>query len=595
MLPAGPIRGALLRADPEGADYLRFSATRESWAANLPEELAPLLEAIERGAADGLWAVGFVAYEAAPGLDAALPVRPPADAPLAAFALFDAPERVRLDAPPSPRPWLQDLVPALAEVDHRRAVERALAAIGDGETYQVNLTLPIEGRTRLEPEALFAALAPPARAPYSSFLDLGERAIVSLSPELFFERERGVLRMRPMKGTRPRGRFLEEDAALAAELAAAEKDRAENLMIVDMARNDLGRVADAGSVAVSSLYDVERYPTVWQATSTVEARSGVPLAEIFRALFPCCSVTGAPKRAAMSWIERLEKAPRGIYCGAIGRVEPGGKARFSVAIRTAVVERATGRLSYGVGSGIVWDSDASAEWRECLDKARALEPADEDFALFETIFWSPRCGAPLLARHLARLSASAARFERPCDLAAVERAFRERIAALPATPHRVRVDLAVDGRVAVRAEPFERRRERWKLALVGPPAAPDDVARFHKTTRRAPYDRALEHARDLGADEALLFNTRGELTEGARTNLVVEIDGRRWTPALDGGLLPGIYRGRLLERRRVTEARLGAAELARASRIWMVNALRGAIPVTRVLDAQGAALWRSRT
>jgi len=592
VLPAGPIRAALLRAEPDDEIYLRFAAPRESWAAERAEEVSVLLEAAERGAAEGLWAVGFVAYEAAPGLDPALPVRPASRGPLAAFALFAEPERIRLDAPPPPRPWVSGLAPELSEAEHRAAVAAAREAIGAGETYQVNLTLPLAGRTALAPEALFAALAPCARVPCSGFLDLGERAIVSLSPELFFERAHGRLRMRPMKGTRSRGRDLAEDRALAGELAAAEKDRAENLMIVDMARNDLGRVAEAGSVEVTRLFEIERYPTVWQATSTVEARSDAPLVEIFRALFPCCSVTGAPKRAAMRWIARLESAPRGVYCGAIGRVEPGGRARFAVAIRTAEVERASGELRYGVGGGIVWDSDPGEEWRECLAKARALEPPEEEFALFETILWRPRRGAPRLGRHLDRLAASAARFDRPCDPGAVERAFLERTATLPSAPHRVRIELAPDGGISLLAEPFVRDRRAWTVALVGPPVDPRDLSLFHKTTRRERYDEALARALSLGADEPLLVNSRGELTEGARTNLVVELEGRRLTPALGCGLLPGVLRGELLERGRAAEAVLRSADLVAARRVWMVNALRGSIPVARVVDASGATLWR---
>lgn len=592
MLPAGPIRAALLRAEPEGETYLRFESPRQSWAAERVDEVAALLAAAERGAAEGLWAVGFVAYEAAPGFDPALPVRAPERGPLAAFALFPAPRSVRLGVPP-PRPWVVGLSPARSEAEHRAAVAAARDAIGAGETYQVNLTLPLVARAELAPEALFEALATSARAPYAGFLDLGERAIVSLSPELFFERAEGRLCMRPMKGTRARGRHLAEDRELAGELAAAEKDRAENLMIVDMARNDLGRVAEPGSVEVTRLFEIERYPTVWQATSTVEARSAAPLVEVFRALFPCCSVTGAPKRAAMRWIAALERAPRGVYCGALGRVEPGGRARFSVAIRTAEVERASGALRYGVGGGIVWDSDAEEEWRECLTKARALEPPEEAFALFETIFWSPRRGAPRLRRHLARLAGSAARFDRPCDLATVERAFRERTETLPATPHRVRVELAQDGSVAVAAASFVRERRRWTVALVGPPVDPGDLSLFHKTTRRERYDEALAHARAVGADEPLLVNSRGELTEGARTNLVVELEGRRLTPALGCGLLPGVFRGELLDKGRVAEAPLCSAELVAARRVWMVSALRGAIAVERVLDETGTTLWRS--
>ncbi len=591
----GAIRAALLRAEPAAETYLRFRHPLRSLVAATAADVPGLLAAAERAGAEGLWAVGFVAYEAAPGLDPALPVRGPASAPVAAFGLFGPPERIALASSAPPRPWILDLASDRSEQKHRDAIETIRGAIGAGETYQVNLTLSLSSRTMLPAEDLFAALGALARAPYAAFLDLGERAIVSLSPELFFEREGERLRMRPMKGTRPRGRFVEEDRALAAQLAAAEKDRAENLMIVDMARNDLGRVARAGSVAVTSLFDIERYPTVWQATSTIEASSDATLPELFGALFPCCSVTGAPKRAAMEWIAGLESGPRGAYCGAIGRVEPGGRARFSVAIRTAEVERSTGRLRYGVGSGVVWDSDAGEEWRECLAKGRALEPPDEDFALFETVLWQPRRGAPWLSRHLSRLALSAERFDRPCDLAAIESAFRARIETLSSVSHRIRIELAADGAVSVAADAFRRERRAWTIALVGPPVDPDDLTLFHKTTRRESYDAALDRARSLGADEPLLLNSRGEVTEGARSNLVLELDGRRLTPRRECGLLAGVFRAELLDRGRVAEAVVVPGDLGRARRVWMVNALRGWVPAREVWSEAGDVLWRAST
>jgi para-aminobenzoate synthetase/4-amino-4-deoxychorismate lyase len=294
----------------------------------------------------------------------------------------------------------------------------------------------------------------------------------------------------------------------------------------------------------------------------------------------------------MAWIARLETTPRGVYCGAIGWVAPGERARFAVGIRTAEIDL-QGSVAYGVGGGIVWDSEAEAEWRECLVKARALaETPPGDLGLFETLLWRGAAGAPLAARHLARLADSADLLGLACPAPAeLEGLLAAATAALPAGPHRVRLELGVGGAVGVRAEPFHRRREPWRLRLAGEPVDPDDRLLFHKTTRRDPYDAALAAARAGGADEALLENRAGELTEGARTNLVVEVDGRRVTPHWECGLLPGILRGRLLEAGRLREARVTRDELARASRVWAINALRGATRVAAVDDRDGRPLW----
>ncbi len=578
-------RAAWLRAPEAGADvWWRFAAPRGTLVAESHGQIPALLAELERAAARGLWAVGYLAYEAAPAFDPALEVVP-GGGPLAAFGLFDSPEITAAPVPVATA-RVAGLAATLAEAEYRAAIAAVRAAIARGDTYQVNLTFALEGVLAGGAEALFARLAAASRAPYAAFLDLGPRAVLSLSPELFFERSGGAVRMRPMKGTRRRGRFAEEDAAIAAGLAAAAKDQAENLMIVDMARNDLGRLARPGSVVVTRLYDVERYPTVWQMTSTVEARIDAPLAGLFAALFPCASVTGAPKAATMRAIARLERRPRGVYCGALGYVAPGERARFSVAIRTAEIERETGALRYGVGSGVVWDSDAGEEWRECLAKGAALE-APEPFRLVETLLYRPLSGAPRLARHLERLRASAEYFDFRFDAPALRAAFAAATAALPARPHRVRLELAADGEVAAAVEPFRRDRRPWTVAMAAVAVDSADPFLCHKTTRRAVYDAALAAARAAGADEPLLVNERGEVTEGARTNLVVELDGRRWTPARDCGLLAGIFRAELIEQGRVGEAVLRPSDLGRARRIWLVNALRGWIPVARVLDGGG--------
>jgi para-aminobenzoate synthetase / 4-amino-4-deoxychorismate lyase len=584
------IRRALLRAEPEGDRFLAFDEPVESLVARAPEEVPPLLARAEEAAARGLWAVGFVGYEAAPAFDPALVVHPPSagPAPLACISIFAAPRTLEgLSMEGETR--IDRRAPVLGEEQHAMAIARIREAIAAGDTYQVNFVFPFIGSFCGRARDLFARLLAPNEAPYAALLE-GERwALASLSPELFFERGSGRVVMRPMKGTRPRGRFGEEDRRLAAELVASEKERAENLMIVDMVRNDLGRVAEAGSVAVEERFAVARYPTVWQMTSTVAARTDSRLPELFAALFPCASVTGAPKPATMRLIRALEPAPRGVYCGAIGFVAPGGRARFAVAIRTLELDLRASTFRYGVGSGVTWDSDAVAEWRECLDKARVLDGPPPEFGLVETMRFRPGRGIELLDLHLERLAASAAFFgflaSKTKAKTSIEGDVRAdvlaRCAELPPCSHRVRLVLASDGSLEIEAVSFTSDRRAWRVALAREPIPSMEVFAFHKTTNRRHYEQARASAPGWEeADEVLLTNERGELTEGTRTNLFVQTRGGEWlTPPREAGLLAGVFRESLLRAGRVAEATLYPRDLARAHRVRLGNALRGWIAV----------------
>ena len=580
-----PVR-AILRAPDEGRApcWWQFESAVERHEAATLSAVPGVLERVERATEEGLWAVGWVAYEAAPAFDPALVVRPPAPGLLAAFSLFPPPDSIPARPAGEPAPGAM-LSPLLDREEHALALATIHEAIAAGETYQVNFTFPMRSGFAGDPEGLFWSLAPASGAPHAALLEGGGSAVVSLSPELFFSRNGDRMEMRPMKGTRLRGRFPEEDGRQASELAGSAKERAENLMIVDMVRNDLGRIAEPGSVAVESLFALERYPTVWQMTSTVSARSRARLPEIFAALFPCASVTGAPKARTMAWIARLERFPRGVYCGAIGWVAPQRRASFSVAIRTAVVDRSAATLEYGVGSGVVWDSQPAAEYQECLAKARAFAAPQPPFALFETMLWRPRCGVGLLAAHLARLEASADYFGFSHDARTWRSRVEAELAALAKQEthrQRIRLELAADGVLFFTNRPFRPEPREWRAILVSEPVESQTVSLFHKTTDRTIYDAALAEARAAGADEAILWNERGELTEGTRTNLVLEIGGERLTPARECGLLAGVFRQSLLERGKAKEAVLTRADLARASRVLLVNALRGWIPAALV-------------
>jgi para-aminobenzoate synthetase/4-amino-4-deoxychorismate lyase len=374
-----------------------------------------------------------------------------------------------------------------------------------------------------------------------------------------------------MKGTAPRGRWPEEDQQLAAGLAASAKERAENLMIVDLLRNDLGKIAVTGSVGAEPLFSVESYPTVHQMTSTVTARlkEGTGFSDILRALFPCGSVTGAPKRRSMAIIAAAEKAPRGVYCGTIGCLAPGGEMLFSVAIRTLVLDKASGRIDLGVGSGITWDSRPEAEYAESLSKSAFASPG-RPFRLIETM---GECGGviPRLERHLERLAASAARFGYPFD--------RERVAdllaELPITAQlgRVRLTLGVDGGLDMSAEPCLSDDRPLRVGVVRTAADPADHLLYHKTDRRERLEVARQQRPDC--DEVLLVNNRGELTEGSYHNLVLRLAGRLVTPHLESGLLPGVMRAELLERGEISEQTLYPRDLEQAAEIWLINSLRG--------------------
>jgi para-aminobenzoate synthetase / 4-amino-4-deoxychorismate lyase len=594
-LNGAPTRAILRRPPGDGAErpWWRFAEPAELHVAQRVEEIVPLLELVERANRRGLWAVGYLAYEAAPAFDPALAVHavPPASAPLAGFGLFEPPESVAAPVLDGMDDRGADgfdeigraggIAAALGPEAHAAAVEAIRAAIAAGETYQVNLTFPLRQGFSGDAERLFWRLAPASAAPYAAFLDWGDTAVVSISPELFFERAGGRLRMRPMKGTRPRGRYSEEDGALAADLAASPKERAENLMIVDMVRNDLGRIAAAGSVEVERLFEIERYPTVWQMTSTIAAQSDAGLPALFGALFPCASVTGAPKARTMEWIRRLEGRRRGIYCGAIGWAAPERRAVFSVAIRTAVIDRERGELEYGVGSGVVWDSRPAAEYQECLAKGKALVDPGPSFGLFETMLWRPRCGIALLPLHLERLAASAEFFGFRLDETQLRERVESELARLAdesSERRRARLELSADGSLSWTSKPFASDRRAWRVKLSDRPVESQDRRLFHKTTSREIYEAALAEARAAGCDEAILCNERGELTEGTRTNLVLEIGGERLTPARDCGLLAGVFRRSLLERGKIREAVLRREDLARAGRVLLVNSLRGWIP-----------------
>ena len=600
-----------------------------------PARLDEVDAAVAQDLRDGLHAVVVGDYAFGRNLDSAQP----GHAPLR-FLLYARCERLSRDEVDA---WLAQQdggsdAPSIAGVAHvaksvsRDAFDAAIAAVHDalraGDSYQINYTYRLNFDMFGTPPALYRRLRARQPVRYGALIALPDDAwVVSCSPELFVEKHGDVLRARPMKGTAPRSADPRDDAAAAAFLANDPKNRAENVMIVDLLRNDVSRIARTGTVKVPALFSVEPYASVWQMTSTVEAgwRDGTSFAQMLRALFPCGSITGAPKHMTMQLIDAIESTPRGLYTGAIGWLDapkegagsdaPGSRAAacgdfcLSVAIRTLTLD-ATGegvavadteardpatvtatvtagrrRGTMGVGAGIVLDSVAADEYAECELKARFLTDADPGFQLFETTAATRADGIRHLDRHLARLQRSAEAFGFRFDVDALRREIDARCAALDGDgAYRMKLSLAKDGTVEIVEAPLKPLPAGPVGVLLASahgfaPTRASDALLLHKTTRRAEYDRAWQAAEALGGFDMLFVNERGEVTEGGRSNLFVKLDGQWVTPPLACGVLPGVMRGVLLDDRAfgATERVVTCDDLARAQALLLTNALRGAL------------------
>ena len=606
---------AVLRT-PFGGPWRHFTSPVRVVSAHAVDGVRSALAEVEAAVSSGLYAAGFVAYEAAAAFS--LPVRPTAlteppavsdhseskgesnGLPLVCFGLFDA-ESIETLAhlPHGGAAELGEWQPSIDHAAYLRAIRAIKARIEAGDTYQINFTFRLNAPFRGEPSALMRDLYAAQAGRWSAFVDIGTHAICSASPELFVLSEDGRVECHPMKGTAARGWWPAQDAERGKQLHCSEKNRAENVMIVDMVRNDLGRIATVGTVRAVSLFDVERYPLQWQMTSRVVAEApGAGLSAMFESMFPSGSITGAPKHSAMSIIGELESTPRGIYTGAIGYLSPHGRSHFSVAIRTVLLDRTLNTAEFGVGSGIVWDSVDRDEYDECLIKARmvhiqssafGVQPsasgipsyivgAAPDFRVLETLRWTRESGLVLLERHLARMHASAECFGFTHDVHELRALLNEATADL-AKPARVRLLLEHDGTVVCEAADLEPLPERpLRAALAADPVEPHDVLLFHKTTRRITYERARASRPD--AEAVVLWNTLGEVTEGTDFNLVVEIDGARVTPPIECGLLPGTFRAQLLDDGEISERRITVDELRASGRGWLINSVRGWVPFT---------------
>jgi para-aminobenzoate synthetase/4-amino-4-deoxychorismate lyase len=542
-------------------------------------------DAIAEGAASGLVAAGYCAYELGYVFEARLsPLMPKTGQPLLRFVLFARSETLapntRDEFLSADTPRLSAIVPSLDERSYGARIGDIRKLIADGDVYQVNFTLKLNATLTGGALGLYARLRESSRAGAASFLRFPDEDIVSLSPERFFAVANGRITARPMKGTCPRAPDWRGDATRKLDLKRDPKQRAENLMIVDLLRNDISRVAKIGSVRVDDLFTVETYPRFHTMTSGISAdlNEGVCLREIVRALFPCGSVTGAPKIRAMEIIRALEDEPRGVYCGAVGYVDK-QRAAFSVAIRTLSVRG--NKVQMGVGGGIVWDSEPDSEYAECLLKARFLTETAPPFHLIETLRWSPREGFFLFRRHLSRLARSARYFGFAFD----QRLVRDRLVAAVAQekgPQRVRLTLDARGDAQVTVASFAPHEPDvvWRFAISERRTDSRQAIYHHKTSSRDVYDSESQRLHDaLGADEVVFLNERGEVTEGSRSTIFVERDGRWLTPPLECGVLDGCLRRELIEAGNpVVEERVLMIDDLASGQVWFGNALRGLIP-----------------
>jgi para-aminobenzoate synthetase / 4-amino-4-deoxychorismate lyase len=558
--------------DAQSQSWLRFRSPIAILTAHTPAQVLPLLNEIQQQVDRGLYAAGFVSYEAAPAFDPALKTGA-TDFPLVWFGIYEQLETIDI-----PRFTSQSLqwLPGVSQLQYRQAFDRIKAYIRQGDTYQVNFSFRLNADFHQSPWHYFCHLIQVQNGRYGAFIETEEWAICCASPELFFRQDGQVIQCRPMKGTVARGMSFEGDRQLAQWLRNSAKNQAENVMIVDMIRNDLGRISQIGSVQVSSLFDIEQYPTLWQMTSSVKGETNANLSQIFQAMFPCASITGAPKKRTMEIIHELEETPRKIYTGTIGFITPARTAQFNVAIRTVLIDKVSQAAEYGVGGGIVWDSQAGDEYEECCTKAKILTVAPPEFSLLESLLWTPEEGYFLLDLHLKRLAQSSAYFDIPLatppGTGIALPAIQEQLLTLTATERqKVRLLVSQQGNVTIESSPLIETSHPLNVCLAPTPVDSSNVFLYHKTTHRQVYQQA--QAACPGYDDVILWNEKGELTESCLANLVVAIEGKHYTPPVSCGLLAGTFRSWLLQQGLIQERIIRVQELANAQ-VFLINSVR---------------------
>ena len=582
MFPEPDKTNIVVAQDAVNQRWLYFSDPVKILSTTDPTQVKRILADVEYECRNkGLYAAGFLGYEAASSFDAAFSVKSGGDFPLIWFGVY---EQARVMPFPSidsvknkflgPLEW--NLL--LSEEEYRGSVNRVKNYIRNGDTYQVNYSFRLKADCQNRGWSLFVNMVHAQNLAqqrgYSVFVDTPDWTVCSASPELFFHYEEGTLKSMPMKGTAPRGRGFEDDVEAGIALQKSEKNCAENIMIADMVRSDMGRIASTGSVVTTDILSVEKYPTFWTMTTTVSCKVEPSLMEIFEALFPAASITGAPKVRAMQIIDELESRPRNIYTGSAGFIGPDEMAQFNVAIRTVLVNKHNGQAEFGVGGGIVWDSEISDEFEECHTKARVLTYLAPDFDLIETLKWEPESGYLFIEEHISRLQNSAYYFSWNINTEKIWAALDDAVQEFGDSPKRVRLQVAIDGSLNLEYTEYASLPDPYRVRLALKPVNSRNYFLYHKTTNRAVYDNAMVAAKDQGCDDVLLWNESGEITESCRANVLIEIDGRRITPPISSGLLNGVGRQALLDLGIVEEQVITLEMLDQADSIWLVNSVR---------------------
>ncbi|PHR60181.1 MAG: aminodeoxychorismate synthase, component I [Robiginitomaculum sp.] len=570
-------------AEAGAARQRLYTQPIEIITANCVDDIAPALAHMQKMHQEGLYLAGYFSYELGHVLEPVLDklYQEGSAKPLLKFGVFKDFEHAGLT--PTQNVYLGEGKPLWSLAQYQKRFAKVMAYIRAGDVYQINLSFPVYGDYVGDGASVYEHIKARQPVRYGGVISLGGDEIVSLSPELFFETEDRCLRMRPMKGTCARSTDSTIDMQLAKALQQDVKNRAENLMIVDLLRNDMSRLSVAGSVSVTDLFSIETFPTLHTMTSGIEStlEDGVDLVQILKALFPCGSITGAPKIRAQEIIQDLETQSRGAYCGAHGYIDPNGDMRFNVGIRTLILQ-ADKCYVYNVGSAVVADSDGAAEYDECLLKSEFLQ---SPYQLIETFGWDYQIGFMHFDLHLARLCASAKKLGFKYDPICVTQALEDFVVNLD-TPHKVRLTLDKNGDVMVSGEALNllSAHEVWDVALSKNTVNRADPLLMHKTTRRGFLDGERRRLNTLtGCQEVLLFNTEGELCEGSFTNVFVEKKGTLFTPPISAGLLGGILRHVLLANKEAQECQLTYEDVITADALYIGNSVRGLIKV-RLLD-----------
>ena len=555
---------------------LQFTKPIRVLIAQTISEVIPFMEIIQQAVNDGYYAAGYLAYEAAPAFDPELEVNIDNQMPLLWFGIFNEPVMKQIES--TNIPYMNKWKPTVTIEDYNKNINKIHSYIKDGLTKQVNYTIHFESEFKGDPLGFYKQLEHAQSANYSAYMDINDFTILSASPELFFRLENGKITTKPMKGTVGRGKTYEDDIKNAEWLKNSKKNRKENQLVVDLMRSELGKIAIDKTIDVPSLYDIEKYPTVYQMTSTVTAtiRPEVTMIDIFKTLFPSGSITGMPKKDTMKIITELEKSPREVYCGAIGFITPDNEAVFNVPIRTVLIDKRNGNAKYGVGGAITKDSTKEDEYEEVLIKSRLLTKKHQEFELLETIGLI-NGEYIVLKNHLDRLNESALYFNFKLDLDAIYNALMAISKKHTKLKWKVRLVVNKNGKFSIKTEKVIHIESKLKVELSEKPVRKDDLFLYHKTTNRKTYE--IHQGFHNDTFDVLLWNENDEITEFTMGNIVVRLNGKLFTPPIECGLLAGTYRRFLLDNGKISEKIIMVHELEHCEEIWFINSVREWVPV----------------